>query len=233
MVSRSRIGHRAVVEGVEVEGDAQRRADLVLAPVALADRLGDVELEHELAAQRVGQLRAGSTSSGFFDRGSTATCREPAGVQLEHHPGLAAHLLLVVGVDEEGERGAGRAGRRLDHVGEEALVGVLVEVAEVLARVLGVLAEVEVGAVGDPLQLVPIPGEGVLDVHGAGRVVGQLVLVVGPDPQVGRGHPQIGVPVAALLLPVLEPPVGSPRVDRRTPSPSARTRGSGRRTGRG
>src|SRR3954470_10657728 len=36
---------RLVVEGVEVDGDAERRADLVLAPVAPADRAGVVELD--------------------------------------------------------------------------------------------------------------------------------------------------------------------------------------------
>ena len=46
---------------------------------------------------------------------------------------LAADLLLAVGVDEERERGAVRAGGRLDDPRDEVLVGRRVEVLEVLA----------------------------------------------------------------------------------------------------
>ncbi len=88
-------------------------------------------------------------------------------MELEHGPGLALHLLLGVRVDKEGERGPGGPGGRLDDVRGESLVRLLVEVAEVLAGVLAVLFEVEVGAVGDALQLVPAPGELELDVGGA------------------------------------------------------------------
>ena len=79
-------------------------------------------------------------SVSFFDSGSTATLygRE-AGVEAQHGAGLAVDLLLVVGRHEEGHHRAGGAGGRLDHVGHVALVGGLVEVLELLARVLGVL----------------------------------------------------------------------------------------------
>ena len=53
---------------------------------------------------------------------------------------------------------------------------------------LGVLSQVEVGAVGDALQLVPAPGKCVLDIDRAGRVVRELVGIVGPDPEILLGH---------------------------------------------
>ncbi len=56
MVSRSRTVDGAVVEGVEVDRDAERRADLVLTAVAAADRAGVVEVDGPLAAERVGDL---------------------------------------------------------------------------------------------------------------------------------------------------------------------------------
>ena len=74
-------------------------------------------------------------------------------MQAQHGPRLALDLVLVVGVDEERERRPVGAGGRLDHVRDVALAGRGVDVLELLARVLGVLGEVEVAAVGDPLEL--------------------------------------------------------------------------------
>ena len=63
-----------VVEGVEVDGDAERRADLVLAAVAAADRAGVVELD-------VPALRAarppGPSPSASGRRCATAAARRP------------------------------------------------------------------------------------------------------------------------------------------------------------
>ena len=78
-----------------------------------------------------------------------------------------ADLLLVVGVDEEGERRAVGARRRLDDVRDVALLGLRVEVLELLAGERRVLREVEVAAVGDALELGPADREQVLDVGGA------------------------------------------------------------------
>ena len=46
----------AVVEGVEVDGDAEGRADLVLAPVAPADRLRLVVVAHEVRREELEHL---------------------------------------------------------------------------------------------------------------------------------------------------------------------------------
>src|SRR3712207_6178245 len=77
-----------------------------------------------------------------------------------------------------------------------------------LFRSLGVRREVEVGAVGDALQLTPLralEAEAVLDVDGARRVVRQLLLRVLVVPQVLRRDAQVGVPAGALVDPVLVP----------------------------
>ena len=80
-------------------------------------------------------------------------------MEAEHGARLATHLLLVPRVDEHGEAGAVERRGRLDDVRDVALVGLGVEVAEVTAAVRGVGAEVEVGAVGDALELAPAPRE--------------------------------------------------------------------------
>src|SRR5262249_27425400 len=87
-----------------------------------------------------------------------------------------------------------------------------VDVLEVLTREGRVLAEVEVAAVGDPLELLPPDREQVLDVAGAAGVVRQLVGVVGPEAEVIGADAELRVPAETLLEPMIEP---SLRVHRR------------------
>ena len=97
------------------------------------------------------------------------------------------------------------AGRGLDHVRHVALAGARVDVVELLARELGVLGEVEVAAVGDPLELGPAHREQVLDVGGGAGVVRQLVGAVRAQLQVVGPDAEVGVPAHPLLHPALVP----------------------------
>ncbi len=77
-------------------------------------------------------------------------------------------------------------------------------------------AEVVVGAVGDALELAPLVAaelEAVLDVSRALGVVGELLLRVLEPPHVLLAHAQAGVPVPALLHPVLLPRLVLARLD--------------------
>ena len=67
------------------------------------------------------------------------------------------HLLLVVGVDEEGERRTVCAGGRLDHMRDVPLL--VADPLELRPRVLGVGGEIEVAAIRDPLELRPADRE--------------------------------------------------------------------------
>ena len=107
-------------------------------------------------------------------------------MQAQHRAAVVVGAVLVVGVDEERERAAVGAGRRLDHVRNVALLGLVVEEAQVLARVLDVLLQVEVGAVGDAFELLPADRELVLDVGAALGVVRELVGGVLAQAQVAR-----------------------------------------------
>ena len=115
-------GDRLVVQGVEVDGDAVRRADLVLATVAAADRLGVVEVGVPAArgarprdpAPSAKRLVAGQRQHRDLDR------RQPR-VEPQHgalvHPALGVGgLVLDVGLDQERHQRAGQTGRGLDHV---------------------------------------------------------------------------------------------------------------------
>src|SRR5690606_13300676 len=190
-------GDRVVLEGVEVDGDAVRRTDLVLAPVAPTDRTGVVEVDVPQAAQLRGEalgLRGEVGVARGREHGDLH--RRQSRVEPQHRalvdPALGVgRLVLGVGVDEEGHQGTAQTGCRLDDVGDVALTGGLVEVRQVLTGGLGVGREVEVGAVGDALELTPLraaEAEAVLDVDGPLGVVGELLLRVLVVPQVVAGE---------------------------------------------
>ncbi len=84
-----------------------------------------------------------------------------------------------------------------------ALVGLWVEVLDLLAAVLGVLAEVEVRAGVDTLHLLEAEGHVELDVGGSVGVVCQLVVVV--EAVVLSAEAQSLVPGHTRLLPLREP----------------------------
>src|SRR5439155_26385330 len=73
--------------------------------------------------------------------------------------------------------------------------------------------QVEVGPVGDALELRPAEGEGVLDVGAALGVVGELVGAVRTESQPVARDAEVGIPLEALVLPVVEPLVVLTRPD--------------------
>ena len=110
-------GHGMVVQRVEVEGDRQRCADLVLAAVAPSDRLSLVVHRREVRAKvvldaprRLGQLGL------LGERQHRDLHRRDIGMEVEHDTLLTAHLLLVVRVDEQRDEDAIGAHGRLDDV---------------------------------------------------------------------------------------------------------------------
>ena len=126
-----------VLERVEVDRDAQRRADLVLTAVALADRLRLVVVDHVAVGQRGVDL-AGQRRQRVLlaQRQHRHLVRREARVQAQHGARLVVDDVLVVrGQQERGHR-AVDAGGGLDDVRHVALVGGLVEVVELLAAVL-------------------------------------------------------------------------------------------------
>ena len=129
-------------------------------------------------------------------------------MEAQHGAHVAFDLFLVVGVDEEGERRAVGAGGRFDHMRHVLLAAGLIEEFELLAGELGVLLQVKVASVGNPLKLRPADREEVLDVAGAARIVAQLILLVDAKLEVVGADSKIGVPAEPLVAPELEPLVG-------------------------
>src|SRR4028118_1029706 len=200
-------GYLLVLDGVEVDSDAEGGACLVLAAVAASDGTGVVVEEAVIPLEVVVELaRYGRDGFFFREREDGGLSGGDAGVELQDGALLAVYLLLGVGVHEEGEHYPVRSHRGLYDVGVVAVVGGLVYVFEVLAGVLGVLLEVVVRAVCDPFELRPA-GERVvvLDVHRALGVVGELLLGVLVAAEVLLPDAKVEVPVPALLEPVLVP----------------------------
>ena len=170
-------GHRAVLERVDVDGDAPRRPDLVLAPVELADRRRVVVDGHRVALEVVLDPVAQLDDLGplLEQRQDRDLVRREVRMERQRDTRLAADLLLAIGVDEEREGGPVGAGGGLDDPRDDVLVGRLVEVLELLARCLGVARQVEVAPVVDALELLPAEREAVFDVDRLLGVVGQLV----------------------------------------------------------
>src|SRR5439155_6029675 len=86
----------------------------------------------------------------------------------------------------------------IDDVLNVALVPLIVEIGQVLARVLLVALQVVVGAVVDALELLPAEGELEFEVDRARGVVRELVLGVLALTQHRFGYAEIGVPAVAL-----------------------------------
>ncbi len=118
------------------------------------------------------------------------------------------HKLLVVGLAQQREHGAVEAVGGLDDVGHEALGGEGVDVFELLAAVLLMAAEVEVGAVVGAVDLAPAEGEEELDVAGGLGVVRELLMVVVAQMLLrdAEGHKEL---LAELLEVVVELAVGA------------------------
>ena len=129
--------------------------------------------------------------------------RRELAMEAEHHPLLAAHLLLPIGVEQEGEERAVDAGGRLDHVRHDLLLAVLVEPRERLAAELRVLLQVEIGPVGDAHELAPTHRELVQDVDRPLRVMRELVSRVLVQPHVVGREPVRREPRLTRLDPLV------------------------------
>ena len=173
-------GDGVVDQGVVIDGDAHRRADGILSSVTFADGVLLLILAHEVELQHVDDLACFLRQAVFLDQRQHCDlvgCKD--GRQLQHHAlRTVFQLLLGVGVAEHGEEHTVEADGSLDDVRRVALVGVGVEVLELLARVFGMGGEVEVGAAVDAFQLLEAEGEVEFDVSGCVGIMGQLLVIV-------------------------------------------------------
>ena len=134
------------------------------------------------------------------------------GLELEHHTRFAAlsrlltaHLFLSIGVAQHHQGRAVGPSRGLDHVGNEPLVGLRIEVLELLPRVLLVVRQIEVGPVVNALEFLPAEREFILDVVGVRGIVRELILAVLMPAQLLWPNPESFHPLHPFRAPGLEP----------------------------
>ena len=203
-------GRGFVADGLEVDGDAVRGADLVLAAIALADGPGLVVIDHEVLGEHVADL-LGLLTELLGQRQDGALVRREGGMQVHDDADVVVALLvladdlLVIGIDEEGQGDAVGAEGRLDDVGDVVLVRLGVVIGHVLAGGGLMRVQVEVGAAGHAPQLAPAEGEVELEVGGGVGVMGQLLGVVVAQAQLIVAQAEVEQPLVAEVLPVGEP----------------------------
>ena len=118
---------------------------------------------------------------------------------------FGSDILLVVSGAEEGQNDPVGAKRRLDDIGEIALVLDVVEIGQVLSGNRLMAAQVVVRPVCDAPELAPAEGEEILDIGRSLTVEGQFLGVVVPKAHFFFLDPEGLEPVAAEASPVLEP----------------------------
>ena len=212
MVGRDAVG--LVADGVEVERDAVRRADLVLAAVALADRAGLVVVDHEFLGKLVVELHRGTGEHVLLgkrqDRGLEGG---ECGVEVQHDAHVVVALLVladdlfIVGVAQDREHAALHAERRLDDVGDvfDHVLALALAIDHLHAAGVLMLREVVVRAVGNAPELAPAEREEELEVRRCLGVEAQLLGIVVAQAEVLVLQADGEQPVVAERAPVVEP----------------------------
>ena len=200
-------GHGAVFKRLEIDGHAERGADLVLTAVTLTDRAREVVGRGEFLAHcRVDFVR-------FFRKAllkgqDGALIGRERGVQTEHRADIVLFRVddfLVVGVREEREHHSVRAERRLDDVGHVFFARDGVGVVNRLAAFLGVLGKVVVRSVGDAPKLAPAECEVIFKIGGRFGIEAQLLGGMIAQVQIFRFHTEGKKPIAAEVFPIFKP----------------------------
>src|SRR6266550_2151905 len=173
----------AVLHRLAIDRDAERRSDLVLPTVTAADRPRFVVEYWKGTSQLFRQLFGELWHTIFLDQGKDSSLyRRQRRRETEYRSAflLARYLLLTISIYQKRQRGSICTHRRLDHKWYIAPVVRLVEVLELLSRVLLVLNEVEITAVVYAFDLLETKraAKVELNVEGGPRVGRELFLGV-------------------------------------------------------
>lgn len=195
--------HTAVLRTVEIVRDTERRADLILTAVALADGTGLVKIDHKALRKavvnlerRAGELLRKRQHRGLVRRDGRVQAQDDAHVVL-----LRVEHLLVVRLGEQREHRAVKAIGGFDDERDELLVRLGVEVLHLLTAVFLMLRKVEIRAVVRAVDLAPAEREQELDVARGLRVMREFLVVV--EAQMFGGKTQILKILPAVRLEVV------------------------------
>ena len=195
-----------VVFGIEVIADAERRTDLILAAVALADGTAVIVIALKFLRQlRIEVLRG---LRELLRKGQNGNLDGRERRMEMHHVAHASVLerLLIIRLADKGKRHAVAAKRRLNDVRDIPLLRILVKVGEILSREFLVLGQIIIRAVRNAPQLAPVrEGERVFNVRRRLGIERELLLRVVAEAQMLRLQAQRRQPLHGVILPVLKP----------------------------
>ena len=195
---------------IEIIGNAVRRADLILTAIALADRAGVVEIDHEMLGEHLIDL-VGLLGKLLGERQHCALERREHRVEV--HDGAHILLALCIGAEHLGVIGFGQdreeqtlhAERRLNDIRDIALICLRIEVIKRLAGGIAVLREVVVGSVGNAPELAPAEREQILKVSRRLGIEAKLLCGVVAQAEILLLQTDLQQEVLAVAAPVLEP----------------------------
>src|SRR5216684_653857 len=135
-------------------------------------------------------------------------------MQAQDDSRLVLLYIFLISIEEYDEQDAVHSHCRLDYIRQITFARLFVEEGQILAAVLGMLPQVEVSTIGNAFEFAPAEGILVFDIRTGLGVVGKIVLLVVMKAEVGRldTEPR-GVPIHALLAPILEPLLVSAGLD--------------------
>ena len=147
-------------DGIEVDGDTEGCASLILAAVTPPNRPGLIVEDGHERSQCAGDLPRLGDQFGFVfqKRKDTALYGSHSWMEAENSPHLALAVLcrnhlFIVSFAKQGQGSSIDSRARLDNVGHKLLLCLLVEVFERLATEFNVPGEIVIGAVGNPFEL--------------------------------------------------------------------------------
>src|SRR3954463_14717394 len=199
-------GDGPIRQSLSIDRDAEGSSGFIHAAIAPADGAAVVvkagELLPKIVVQRGGEL---GHSVLLHQRKDSGLDRGEAGRESQYHACLALDFLLPVCVNQQSQSHPIGSRGCLDDVREVALILRLVEILELLARVLLVPAQIEVPSVVNTFDLLPTEGKLILDVVCSLGVVGQLASAVLVPLKLRGIETERSVPVHSPFAPTLEP----------------------------
>ena len=200
-------GRVLVSNGLKIDGDAKRCANLVLTAITLTDRAGLVIIDHKVLGKLIVNLACLVTQLlGKRQNSRLEGCKRR--MQMQNGANVILCLVnyfLVVSVNKECKRYAVGAQRGFDNVRNVVLTGLLIEVGHILAAVLLMLTEVIIGTVGNAPKLAPSEWEQELEVGSRLGVEAKLVRIVITQTKVLVSHTEIQKELVAIIFPISKP----------------------------
>ncbi len=134
--------HRAVLERLAIDRDAEGRAYFILAAITAPDRAFLVIKRRHVRLERFINLAGDFGHAVFFHQGEDGRLdRSQPRMELQEYPlgrlaVLVGCFVLVVSLAEKCQRRPIRARRRLNHVRHETFLGQIIEVAQIASAAL-------------------------------------------------------------------------------------------------